>query len=286
MYFEQKHRIAVWGVSALVGVLVATIPLTLGLYAPQQPYLVPLNQKANNAIALGLVTALAFPAVVEISNYRRSRQVDRNVPRLLRDIAEAVRSGVALPKALEEASQRDYGPISPELKRSISMFVLGESWQDCLRSLAERLRRPSVLRLSTVLTEAHQMGGRIVEVLETSISLFQSLDEYREERRNNMRPYIVTMYVAAFIFLVIARVVLSQFLAPLCQVSDAAGEYDLLTGVLEIKFYTSVLFWASIIESFFSGLIAGKIGEGSLSAGLYHSVILIVLTLIFFNVSL
>ena len=288
MYFEQKHRIAVWAVSGSVGLAVMLVPVILGLYAPQRPYLIPLTQKTNNIMAFSLIIAFAPPSMVESSNYRWGKEVDRNIPRLLQDITEAVRSGLALPRAVEEASQRDYGPISRELERAISMFILGASWEESLMSFAQHLRRPSALRLSTILIEAHQTGGRIIEVLKASVNLFSSLEEYREEQFSNMRPYIVTVYMAAIIFLAISHVILYEFLAPLYQASTSATveEPGLLTGVLNINYYTSILFWASIIESVFGGLIAGKMGEKSLSAGLLHSVILLAVTLVFFNISL
>jgi len=286
VYFKQKYRIAVWAVSGSVGLSIMLIPILLGLYTPQGPYLIPLSQKVNNTMAFGLVIAFIFPAIVEFNNYRWGRQVDRNIPRLLRDVTEAVRSGVTLPRALEEASQRDYGPLSEEFEHAISMFILGAGWEDSLMSLAQRLKRPSALRLSTILIEAHQTGGKMIEVLDASVDLFSSLDEYREEQYSNMRPYVMTIYMATVIFLIIAYVVLHQFLTPLYAASAGATveESGLLAGVLDINYYTSILFWASIIESIFGGLIAGKIGDRTLSAGLRHSVILTVITLVFFNV--
>jgi flagellar protein FlaJ len=215
MYFKKKYRIAVWTVSCAVGLFIMSMPIILGLYTPQGPYIIPLSQQVNNTMVLGLVIAFIFPAIVEFNNCRWGRQVDRNLPRLLRDIAEAVRSGITLPRALEEASQRDYGPVSKELENAISMFILGASWEDSLMSLAQRLRRPSALRLFTILIEAHQTGGKMIEVLDTSADLFSSLNEFKEEQNNNMKPYMMTIYMSTIIFLIIAYVVLHQFLAPL-----------------------------------------------------------------------
>jgi flagellar protein FlaJ len=286
MYFKKKYRIELWTVSCSVGLFIMSMPIIMGLYTPQEPYLIPLSQKVNNTMVLGLVIALTFPAIIEFNNYRWGKQVDRNIPELLRDITEAVKSGITLPRALEEASQRDYGPISKELENAISMFILGASWEESLMSLAQRLRRPSALRLFTILIEAHQTGGKMTEVLDTSVNLFSSLDEFKEEQYNNMRPYMMTIYMATIIFLIIAYVVLHQFLTPLYAASAGAitEESGLLQGVLDINYYTSILFWASIIESIFGGLVAGKIGDGVLSAGLRHSVILIIFTLVFFNI--
>jgi flagellar protein FlaJ len=126
----------------------------------------------------------------------------------------------------------------------------------------------------------------MIEVLDTSADLFSSLNEFKEEQYSNMKPYMMTIYMSTIIFLIIAYVVLHQFLAPLYAASAGATteESGLLKGVLDINYYTSILFWASIIESIFGGLIAGKIGDRVLSAGLRHSVILIIGTIAVFNI--
>jgi flagellar protein FlaJ len=288
VYFEQKYRIAVWGVSGGIGLVVMLTPILLGLYVPEQPYIIPMSQKVNNILVLGFIIALGFPAVVEFNNYRWSRQVDKNVPRLLRDITEAVRSGITLPKALEEASQRNYGPVSKELEHAISMFSFGASFEDSLMSFARRLKRPGAMRFSTTLIEAHQTGGRLIEVLSASVDLSSRLEEYKEEQYTNMRPYVMTMYMTTIIFLTMAYVMLHQFLGPLSATASNTSMQNsgLLAGVLDINYYTSLLFWASILESVFAGLILGKVVDRGLSAGLRHSVILVVVTIAFFNITL
>lgn len=287
MYLERKYSIAVYAVSGGVALAIVLVLVVFGFYVPQGPYFIPLSQRVNNAIALAVLIALGFPAVVEFNNFRWKRAVDRNIPRLLRDVTESVRSGLTLPRALEEASQRDYGPISGELERAVSMFVLGARFEDSLMFLAERLKRPTALRLCTVLVEAHQTGGKLLEVLSTSVALFSSLEEYREEQYTNMRPYMMTVYMATLTFLVVAYILLHQFLAPLYMSSAGVGAKGsgLLAGVLDINYYASLLFWASILESIFGGLVIGKIVDRNLPAGLQHSVILVAVTLAFFNVS-
>src|SRR4030065_1485818 len=171
MYFEDKARFSVWGISGAVGVTIMVFPLLLGLYVPQAPYLIPLSQKVKYTIVLGLLIVMIFPAVVEFNNYRWGRHVERNIPRLLRDVSEAVRAGVTLPKPLEDAAQRNYGPISKELEHAISMFVLGASWEEAMMSLARRLKRPRALRLATTFVEANQVGGKLGEILREGVNL-------------------------------------------------------------------------------------------------------------------
>jgi len=94
--------------------------------------------------------------------------------------------------------------------------------------------------MSTILIEAYETGGRIIDVLDVGVDLFTSLDEYREERDAQMRPYLL--------------------------------------------YYKAVLMWAAVMEALFGGLVAGKISEGRISVGLIHSVLLLVITVVFFNV--
>jgi len=46
-----------------------------------------------------------------------------------------------------------------------------------------------------------------------------------------------------------------------------------------------LLFHACLVSAFFSGLIAGQMGEGSVKAGVKHSVLMLVIALIIFNVA-
>ena len=285
LYFKRRLRVAVWTVSVAVGALVMLLPLLLGLYMPQVPYLIPLSQKVNNVMVLGFLVMLGLPAVVEFFNFRWAQQADRNIARFLKDVAEAVRSGLTLPRALEEASQRDYGPLSKELEKVMAKFIMGTSWEESVMSLYRNVKRPSVLRLCTILVEANQAGGRMVDVLDSSVDLFTSLEEYKEEQYTSMRPYLLTIYMSSAVFLIIAFVVLHQFLIPLFTASESEGvkKAGLLVSVLDISYYASILFWGSFIEAFFGGLIAGKIVDRNLLAGLRHSVILVSITLVFFN---
>ncbi|MCW3999255.1 MAG: type II secretion system F family protein [Candidatus Bathyarchaeota archaeon] len=284
MFFNKRLRTAVWVTSIIVGILVILSPIIAGSYVPTQPYLIPLSQQTNNIITFGLLIAILFPAVVEYINHRWVSQIERSIPRLLRDIAEAVNSGVTLPKAVEEATDKGYGPLSKELTRVMASFALGNSWEDSVMSLTKRVSSPSLARFATILVEANQSGGKISEVLDMSVGLFSNIEQYKQEQRNNMKPYLYTVYAAIAIFLVIAVIVLNQFLIPLAASSKTSGGLGSTVNVLDTNYYASILFWASNVEALFAGLIAGKIGDNCYPAGLRHSVVLLILSLVFFNI--
>ena len=93
--------------------------------------------------------------------------------------------------------------------------------------------------------EAHNSVGRMLDVLDTSINMFTSLDEYREEKQSNLNPYILLVYVSTLIFLFIGWVLIVQFLTPLSNMSlDIPGVADLVGRMLSINYYKAIVFWA------------------------------------------
>jgi flagellar protein FlaJ len=286
VYFNRRYSIAVWAVSFSVFFALLSLLIIQRVYVPTSPYFIPIDQRLNNSIILGLIVALVFPVIVETNNIRWLRQVDENTPRLLMDVTEAVRSGMPLIQALEEASTRDYGPISQSLSKAMVKFKMTSDLESALRGLGDSLIQPVVRQMSTILLEAYQTGGRVIDVLSTSVDLFSNLAEYREERLSQTRPYIFVVYLGTLIFLVISWVILVQFLGPLhaAAVDPGLEQTGILRSLLDIKYYKAILFWAAVMESVFGGLVAGKIGSGRISAGLLHTVMLLSTTVAFFNV--
>jgi flagellar protein FlaJ len=284
-YFDTRERRIVMGVSFSLGILLFLSLILNRVYMPSPPYWLPLTQHINNSIAFALLLALSFPAAIEMLNSAWLNGVERNIPRLLRDVSEGVQSGIPLLTALEAASRRDYGPISKPLEAAMVRFQLTSDVAGSLNWLGAELRRNVAKRMATVLTEAYASGGRVNDVLRTSVDLFSSIADYKEERRTQTTPYVLIVYLGTMVFFAISWVLLVQFLAPLAAKSQdpLIQQSGFLRNMLDIQYYKSVLFWACAMESLLGGLVAGKISEGRVAAGLIHSVTLILMTLLFFN---
>ena len=287
MYFPQKLRRIVWAASLIIAVLTSSILIFQGKYWPEAPYYIPTYMTINYAFVLCILIAIGPPAVVEFNNSRWLKQVDKNIPPFMMDITESIRSGLPMIKALEEATKRDYGPINEKLETAVVNFSLTSDLEGSLKWLGESLLKPSGKRMATILLEAHNSGGRMLDVLDTSINMFTSLDEYREEKLSNLNPYIILVYISTLIFLFIGYVLIAQFLEPLSKTSlDVPGVANLVGKMLSINYYKAIVFWAAIIEGLVGGLVAGKITDSRITAGLYHSVFLIMMTYGFFNILL
>ncbi len=241
----------------------------------------------NYAFVLCILIAITPPSIIELNNSRWLKQVDKNIPKLMMDIAESIRSGMPMIKALEVASQRDYGPISGILETAVVNFNLTNDLQGSLKWFGDNLLRPSGRRMATILLEANNSGGRMMEVLDTSINMFTSIDEYKEEKESNVSPYILLVYISALIFLVIGYVIVAQFLDPLAkQNASIQGASTLIGSMLDINYYKSIIFWAAIVEGIAGGLVAGKLTDSKIASGLIHSVFLMVITILFYRILL
>ena len=285
IFVERKLKYLVISISLLMGILIFSSIFLNGEYIPLMPYLVPLNQRTNNLFALGIMVVIVPLSIIEFNNNRWLKAVDKHIPRLLMDVTESIRSGLSLFNALEVAATRDYGPITKELESAMVNFRITSDFEGSMKYLGERLKRPNAKRLVTILMETYETGGRIDDILDTSIDMFTAIDEYKEERDSQIGPYVLLVYIGALIFLIISWTIVTQFVQPVIDVSqqEHVAESGILTNVLDINYYISILFWASLIEGLVGGLVAGKIVHGRISGGLIHSVFLLVMSLIFFN---
>ena len=53
------------------------------------------------------------------------------------------------------------------------------------------------------------------EVLESSVVLFNGLEQDDEQKQSELRPYTQLVYISVVIFLIIAYIIISRFIGPL-----------------------------------------------------------------------
>ncbi|MFB0523258.1 MAG: hypothetical protein ACETV1_05810, partial [Candidatus Bathyarchaeia archaeon] len=84
-----------------------------------------------------------------------------------------------------------------------------------------------------------------------------------------IRPYVAIVYVAFFVFLFTIIILFKTFFSQI-------AEFTITTfGLVTPEAMRRIFFHMSILQAFFGGLVAGKMGEGTVSAGLKHSVVLL-----------
>jgi flagellar protein FlaJ len=241
----------------------------------------PLILPPDISAILGFVIAIFPPGIAHLFNVMWRRAIDRNVPKLLRQIAEAGRIGVSIPKALVIASKYDLGPLTPELQKAVARLSWGYPFDKVINDLVEEIDTPTVRRAFKLILEASRSGGDVEEMLMTLQRHISGIQLTLRERMMMMRPYISYGYIAFFVFLAIEVILLKSFFLPILAIrGEAAALGSMFRMSITADQIKTYFYHISLIEALISGLVSGKMGEGTIFAGLKHVAILLVSTVI------
>ncbi len=225
----------------------------------------------DDYVFFAFLVAITPPAILDYVDYRWRKGVDEHLPDLFRSIVQAQEVGMTLPDALEEAAKRDYGPLTSELKKMTVQISWGASFEDALLAFGKRVGTVLTQRTVPMVIEASRAGGRVEKVFDPMGKFIQTTNLLEKERKTQTRPYIAIIYVALFVFLFTIVLLFKTFF------TSAEGVPLLSTPTMEPDDMKRLFFHLSLVQGLFGGLVAGKMGEGSLSAGLRHSVVMMLL---------
>ncbi len=234
---------------------------------------------------IALVVLFAPAGFAYVSDMRWRQKIDNNLPDLLREIGDAQKTGLPLPRAIKEASKHDYGPLTQELQKMAAKISWGISFSKGIEALAENVGTNLVNRASLLILEAERSGGTIEQVFESAFTHVNELLALRRERLGSMKPYTFIIYAAFLVFTLVVILLVATFFSQLSeQAVEMAGTDAELQMPLNFAGIQMVFFHMLMIEGCASGLVAGKMGEGSAKAGLRHSVYLVTIAWLAFKI--
>lgn len=268
----------------------------------------------GNAIILSTFVIATPQFFISYQSYRDLKEMEEKFPLFLRDLIENLRSGIAFHKTIIASSKINYGKLSEEVKKVAHQLTWGIPLDKALNQFATRLKNSKRLYTSIkIIRESFVSGGDVVSTLESVADNATLLQDSEKEKKSLLDQYVVLMYAISMIFIVIV-VMINRLLIPIFQVSseslvggniglanpcDSCAGFTcnvcgLFEGTSQIYFsinpstsasyYTSLFFYMALVQSLFSGLVAGQISENSIIAGLKHSLILVGITMGSFSI--
>jgi len=225
----------------------------------------------DDFVFFALLAVITPIAVLNYIDFRWKKAVDEHLPDLFRSMVQAQETGMTLPKALEDAAKRDYGPLTAELKKMTIQISWGSNFEETLLAFGKRVGTVLTLRTVPMIIEANRSGGRVEKVFDPLGKFVQSTLMMEKERKTQTRPYIVIIYIALFVFLFTIVLLFKTFF------TSIEGTPLLVTATASPAGLERTFMHLTIIQGFFGGLVAGKMGEGSISAGFKHSSVMMVL---------
>jgi flagellar protein FlaJ len=248
-----------------VSVVVAVAIVLFGYFT------VGISVALDDFVFFALLAVISPIALLNYVDYRWRKAVDEHLPDLFRSIVQAQEIGMTLPNALEEAANRDYGPLTPELKKMTVQISWGASFEEALLAFGRRVGTVLTQRTVPMIIEASRSGGRVEKVFDPMGKFVQTTILLEKERKTQTRPYIAIIYVALFVFLFTIVILFKTFFT---NVEGIALFSMPTSSPADLK---RIFLHLTLVQGFFSGLVAGKMGEASVSAGLKHSLVMMLL---------
>ena len=255
----ERTKKLVWFGSIMAGAAIIAIAFALGYQ----------GKTLDELILLAVMVAAFPPSIANYMDYRWKKSIDERLPILFRTIVQAQRTGMTLPQAIEEASKRDYGPLTKELKKINAQMSWGMPLEEALQLFAKRVNTPLVQRTVPLIIEASRSGGKVEKVFDPLGKFVNSILIMEKERKAQTRPYIAIIYVAFYVFLFTIVLLFKTFFV------NIEGSPILGSAIMSTEETERLFFHMAAFQAFFGGLIAGKMSEGSLNAGLKHSFVML-----------
>lgn len=234
----------------------------------------------------GLFLIGSFAIVRELHS-RRLKAIEGAVPDLLDRLASTNEAGMTFTDALEQIDRSDLGALDAEVSKLLADVEWGARTERALYRFSARIKSSTISRIVALITNAMNASGNIGPVIRIASDEAREDQRLKEKRRQELFMYVIIIYLSFFVFLGIG-VALQKILIPAIPSAEALGgigdtgagpvSVDIpinpVTGAEKDK-YTLVLYHAAMVQGIVSGLVAGKMGEGSIKDGAKHVAVML-----------
>lgn len=263
-----------------------------------------------NIMLIGVLVLFVPYSLYKFFAFKKIHAYEAEFPAFLRDVAESQRAGLSFAQALQLASKSEYGSLTPHVRKMSVQMSWNVPVERILESFSKKMEKSRIITRSLlIMRQANKTGGNIEETMESLANNIELLRDVQAEKATLLNQQVFMMYAIFFIFLGIT-LALVKFLVPLVQ-NQESGSLGLLqsgdpnpcatcSGQADIgclgcsafsgislafglgksnepaSYYKALFFTMIVVQGFFSGLIAGQIGSDSVSAGVKHSLIMLI----------
>ncbi|MFF3936361.1 type II secretion system F family protein [Streptomyces phaeofaciens] len=144
-----------------------------------------------------LAGLLGIWAALQFLNWQRQKRIERfinQLPELARILANATHAGLALRTAIGMAAEELEAPAGEELSKVANQLAVGQSMDDALGELADRLPSRELVVLVTTLVLSNRAGGQVVGALRNLTETLEERKETRREVRTQLSQVSLTSY--------------------------------------------------------------------------------------------
>ncbi len=285
LFFRHPFRLLT---ASPVNILIISIPVAaaiciVGTFFVINTYGFPVltgTTLVDDIFVWSILVAIIPLAILDFIEERRKRNLEEALPNFFRDLAGMNDSGMTLPNAIHLVSASEYGALSPHIRDLDNYMSWNLPFVEAIYRFGRNIRTPLAERSVDLIAKASRAGGDVSEVLRAAAIDTYEFVNLKAERRNSMLIYTVIVLVSFAVFLVVIAILVSTFLTTMADagsIAAAAGAGSTFAGNIDIFGYKRLFSHAAMMQGFFSGLVAGQMGEGSAIAGLKYSAMMLII---------
>ncbi|VVB91215.1 Type II secretion system (T2SS), protein F [uncultured archaeon] len=232
-----------------------------------------------------IIVFLPYAVFVE-AHFNRINQISSNFPEFLNRLVSLHESGLTIPASIKRLKSSNLGILNPEVSKINTDIELGDGVTAAFRNFGKRVNTVTVQRVVVLIENALRMTGNVKDTLVIAASDAITARSMEEDRSRSIKMYVLILYIAFFVFLYVSWSLVTGFFPQLPEgqigeVTEIAGEGISFSG-FDKQLYIRLFFHAAVLEGFFSGLVAGQLGEGSAKLGLKHGLVMISIAYLMF----
>ncbi len=243
------------------------------------------NNSLRTETLFGFIFFLTtFPYII-LYEYRsyKLRKFENDLPEFLKQLGSLNESGLTLVNALKVLSTSDLGSLTREVRNIRKDIEWGKLITEAFERFDERIGSPVVSKVVSILVKALEATDNVKAAIFTAANDAEIYLDFRKRVANEMFVYTVIVYVTFAVFLFTIVVLNQNFISVFGNVSTPGSLSGVYFTFPSPQLLTNLFYHATLLNGFFSGIVAGVMGSGSLRAGLKHSLIMVVSTILIFK---
>jgi archaeal flagellar protein FlaJ len=276
-----------------VNILIVCIPAALlffigGFIFMVRTYGISVLTKSTSVddfAVFAVLIAIVPLAILDLKEGFRVSNLENALPNFFRDLAGMNDSGMTLPNAVHLVAGAEYGTLTPHIRKLDNEMSWGVGFVEALYRFGTGLGTTLADRSVDLIAKASKAGGDISEVLRAAAKDTFEVVNLKQERANNMIIYVVIVLVAFAVFVFVIAILVSSFLTTMATAgakATASGATG-FGGIIDLFLYKRLFSHAAMLQAFFSGLVAGQMGEGRFVAGLKYSAVMLLISWVTFR---
>jgi flagellar protein FlaJ len=254
---------------------------------------VPIRSTIGLFVLPFLITTVPLTLFYE-GKRRRQKRIEKRFPDTLNILSSANQMGIRLVDALNLVARWSEGVLAEELRKVRNDIRWNHDIERALLQFANRLRVPQVTRTMKLIAKGNYSSSDLSEIISIAAEDTRNRHQIERKRRSEMSAYTAIVIIGFLVYLAVVVMLDTSYLTPISQLTTTAAEGAgenaaaggaggvINVGTVPVQIYRTVFFHSALIQGIGSGLLAGKLAENNVLAGLKYSIGLVVITLVVF----